>query len=688
MTDKNKKILFWLLAAFMLLAMLIISRDAGISGDEEVHYKQSEMVYQYFSTFGEDQSALNTPKTHLKYYGQAFDNLVTGLIHLFGIEDIYTFRHLMCSISGWLTILVTALFAAYFSGYGAAIIVLFLFAVSPGFLGHSQNNLKDIPFALAYISSIFYSFKLVFSEAKPSKQTIILLILSIGLSIGIRPGGFLLLFYLGLFMVVKIGVDWFTNKKPDYQKMKKQLILLAGISLAGYLAGLIFWPYALQNPLLNPYKSYQVMTHFPTTVRQIFEGKFDWSDFLPWYYLPKYMLITIPIVIFSGIAAFLLNTRKNYSPIQKTLLILLAFTILFPIAFVILKNSNLYGSWRHFLFVYPGIILISALGIHAFLVRFKQNFIRIPAILILLLLIIHPVRFMASNHPYYYLYYNQLVGGLKGAYGNYETDYYYHSMREGAEWLQEYLKNKPDSGKIVVGANFPIQWYFRNQQKIQFVYFPYQNRSLYDWDYSIVANSYISSWQLKNKLWPPINTIHTIFADGVPVCAVIERVTKDDFRGIQEQKKGDNIKSALLFQKAYELDTQNELICYKFAESLFASGEEEKAIQMLKKSLEINPDFEKALELFGDLAVKNNNVEEAANYYGEVIQANRKQFSVYPKLAKLYVETNPAKARKVLRDCLKLNSRYKPALEAMAEIYRKTDPETAAKYDKMIIKLK
>ena len=174
----------------------------------------------------------------------------------------------------------------------------------------------------------------------------------------------------------------------------------------------------------------------------------------------------------------------------------------------------------------------------------------------------------------------------------------------------------------------------------------------------------------------------------MPVCAVIERVTKDDFRGIQELKKGDNIKSALLFQKAYELDPQNELICYKFAESLIASGNEEKAIQMLEKSLEINPDFEKALELSGDLALKNKNTDEAATYYRKVIQANRKQFSAYPKLADIYAETNTKKARNILRDCLKLNSRYKPALEAMAETYRKTDPETAAKYDKLIIKLK
>ncbi|HAQ19326.1 MAG TPA: hypothetical protein DCR40_08865 [Prolixibacteraceae bacterium] len=688
MIENKQKIIFYLLAVFMLAAMLLISRDAGISGDEEVHYKHSEMVYKYFSTLGKDQSSLNTPKTHLKYYGQTFDNLGTGLIHLFGIRDIYAFRHLMCSFAGWLTIVVTALFAAYFSGFGAAILVLILFAVSPGFMGHAQNNLKDIPFALAYISSVYFSLKLVFSETKPSRQTIILLILSIGLSIGIRAGGLLVLFYLGFFMLLKIGSDWFTNKKRHDQLLKKRLILLVGISLAGYLAGLISWPYALQNPVINPWKSYQVMIHFPTTVRQIFEGQFNWSDFHPWYYLPKYMAITIPIVVFSGIVAFLLNSNKKYNATQKVQLLLLAFTILFPIVYVILKNSNLYGSWRHFLFIYPGIILISALGIHAFFARFTQQLIRIPAILLLLALTIHPVRFMASNHPYYYLYYNQIAGGLKGAYGNYETDYYYHSMRDGAEWLLEYLKNKPDTGKTIVGGNFPIQWSFRKDPAVEFVYFPYQRRSEYNWDYAIIANSYIPPFQLKNHIWPPKNTIHTVFVDGIPICAVVERVTKDDFRGIQELKNGDHIKSALLFQKVIELDQQNELICYKFAESLIGLGDEERARQMLKRSLEINPDYEQALILMGDLAIKNKNLGDAANYYQKAIQANRKYFSVYPKLAGIWAESNVEKAREVLQDCLNLNPRYKPALEALAETYRKTDPETAAKYDKMINKLK
>lgn len=688
MTEKALKITFIILATLLLAAMLLVSRDAGISGDEEVHYKHSEMVYNYFSTWGANRSSLDTPKTHLQYYGQVFDNLTTTLIHWFNIDDIYGFRHLMSSFAGWLTIVVTALFAASFSGFGAAIVVLALFAVSPTFMGHAQNNLKDIPFALAYISSIFYSLKLVFDEKKPSSKTIFLLIFSIGFSIGIRPGGVLLVFYLGLFLFLKLVLNWLEDKKQDYLLLKKYAFLFTVTAVPGYLLGIVNWPYALQNPVANVWKSYQVMTHFPTTVRQIFEGRFDWSDLLPWYYLPKYMAITIPLVVFAGILFFFLNSRKNYTSGKKIQLWLVGFTIIFPVVFVLLKESNLYGSWRHFLFIYPGIVLISALGFYSLIQRFRKPLVRITTIVFMLLLSFHPLKFMAANHPYYYLYYNELVGGLKGAYTNYETDYYYHSLRKGAEWLQEYLKNKPDTGQIVVGSNFPVQWYFRNNEAIKTVYFTYQKRSSQNWDYAVVANSYIPPFQLKNGIWPPENTLHTIDVDGIPVCAVIERRTKDDLAGIQELEKGDYIKSALLFEKALALDPQNEWIYYKFAVSLRQGNQLETAVQMLEKSLEINPDFELALLMLGDLAMKKDEREKAAGYFRKVIDINRKYFEAYVKLASTFPETRMEESRKVLKECLKYNPKYQPALKALAESYRGTDPEAARKYKRILERIK
>lgn len=688
MTEKHLKIIFGLLAAMILAAMLWISREAGISGDEEVHYRHSEMVYSYFKTMGKDQSSLHTPKTHLQYYGQAYDNLVTMLIHWFNIDDIYSFRHLMSSIAGWLTILITALFAVHFSGYGAGIIVLILFSASPTFLGHSQNNLKDIPFALAYIASTFFAIKLIFDNQKPPKKVIFLLILSIALSIGIRAGGLLVLFYFGLFLLVKILQIVLREKKFSYSSFRNYILLFSGVSLAGYLLGLITWPYALQNPVLNVWKSYQVMTHFPTTVRQIFDGQFAWSDFHPWYYLPKYMIITIPLVIFAGLAAFAVIVRKTFTNEQKIKLALIGFTIVFPLAFVVLKGSNLYGSWRHFLFVYPGLILLSALGFHAIFSRFSNKVAKVGAAAIIAFLLINPVRFMANNHPYYYLYYNELVGGLKGAYGKYETDYYYHTMRAGSQWLLEYLKNKPENKEIIVGSNFPVQWFFRANSKFKTVYFPYQNRSQYNWHYAIIANSYIPPEMLTKDAWPPANTIHTIRVDGVPVCAVIERVTTDDLQAINYLKDGDYIKSALLFEKATAIDPQNELICYKFAESLIGLEKPEEADRQLTKCLDINRGYDPALILKGDLALKIGQKDEATRLYEMALKANRKNFGAYTKLAALYAQTNVVKARSLLVECLRINPRYKPALQGLADLYRETNPEIANKYDKLINKLK
>jgi tetratricopeptide (TPR) repeat protein len=685
--NRRLRLFFWILALVLLVSMLLISRDAGISGDEEVHYKHSELVYDYFASHGANKSALNTPETHLQYYGQSFDNLVTLLVHAFKIEDVYAFRHLASSFAGWLTIVVTALFAAWISGYGAALVVLFLFAVSPTFLGHAQNNLKDIPFALAYIASVFYSLKYVFSESKPSGKTIFLLILSLAFALGIRAGGLLVFLYFGFFFILKAGLDIQKQKSLPGRIWVKQLLAVSGIIVTAYFLALITWPFALESPFVHVWKSYEVMARFPTTVRQIFEGRFDWSDYHPWYYLPKYMAITIPLVIFSGILLFFANTRKSFGSRKQLQLALLGFTILFPITFVVLKQSNLYGAWRHFLFVYPGIVLISALGIHTFFVRFRQRIVQVPAVVLLLLLSVHPLKFMVANYPYFYLYYNPFTGGLKGAYGNFETDYYYQTIREGSEWLQEYLKEKSRKDSVIVGGNFPTNWFFRNDKNIKCEYFPYSWRSRYDWDYAVVANSYIAPYLLKNKMWPPGNTIHTIFADGIPICAVLERRTKDDLRGIQAFNAGNYDRAVVLLQNAEVVDPDNELICFSLAEALFQLGENRQAEQALQQCLGINPYYEPALILSGDQALLKHDPHKAAGFYEETLRINRKQLRVYPKLAGIYAATDPVRARKLLQLCLKIDPYYKPALRSLADIYRKTSPGKAQRIDELINKL-
>ena len=683
MTNKRLKYIFYCIAILLLLLMLKSGVDGGISGDEYLHYNQSVYVYDYFASHGKDTTALNTPVTHLKYYGQSFDNLTTILVRWFNIDDLFLFRHLSCSLVGWLTVIVTAFFAVWLAGYGAGIIVILLFALSPTFMGHAQNNLKDIPFALSYIAAIFYSQKILFNGTKTKVSDALLIVASIAFSISIRPGGLLLICYLFFFLFLYYFYKHLKYNQFESSIFNRKLTQIFMISVAAWFLSILLWPYAQLNPILNVWKSYEVMTQFPTTLKQLFEGKIEWSDFMPWYYLPKYMAITIPLIIFAGLAAFVVLSKRIINTDNLLKYGFLIFSILFPVVFVIYEQSNLYGSWRHFLFIYPSMILLAAIGFSSLFKYLKSKYFIIPAVLITLIMAIHPARFMIRNHPYYYLYYNQLVGGLNGAYGNYETDYYYHAIREGSEWLAKHLEKTNPNDSIKIATNFSVAWYYRDQPTIETFYCQYDERSQRDWDYMVVANSYIPVNHIKDKTWPPKNAIHLIYADEVPICAVLKRETKLDLQGYEALKKGDNAEAIRFFEDALKINTQDELIFYNFAAAFVREGKIDSAKTMLHAALKINPGYEPVLMYLGNIAVSQNNSGEAIRYYETLISCNRKYYEAYIGLSKLLLDKDIVKARSLLKTCLTLNPRYKPAIVALADSYRKSDPEVARKYDEL-----
>lgn len=681
MVEKRIKYIFLFCSALLLGLMLLISRDAGVTCDEVLHYNQSVSVYNFYASHGKDQSAINTPVTHLQYYGQSYDNIVTILIRWFGINDIYWFRHIMSTIAGWLTIVITALFAVWITGYGAGIIVLFLFAVSPTFLGHAQNNLKDIPFALGYIAGAYYILKFIYSDSVKSNRDILFLTLSIAFCISIRAGGLLLICYLFFFFFLYWLVRYLKERRVQIQEIRAKMIQAIAISVVSYFLSTILWPYALQNPLLNPLKSFSVMVQFPDTFREIFEGKVIWSDLMPWYYLPEYMAITIPLVVLSGLILFILFSRRIFGYGKAFIYWSLIFTILFPVIFVIWEKSNLYSGWRQFLFIYPGIILLASIGFFQLFQFLKNRYLTWASIFLLAILSINPLKFMILNPEYSYIYFNQLVGGLKGAYGRYETDYYFVGLKEGSEWLIKYLDEKKIEAQVKVRANFSVKWFFRNHPEIQNDYFRYEERSLFDWDYAIITNRYISPYQLINKIWPPKNSIKVIYADRVPVCAILERKSKDDLYGYEALQSGRTKDALGYFEKSLKINDKDEMIYYNFASALFDDGQTEKADSALKKCLEINPDFDLALMYLGNIAAAQNKTDEAVAYYEKVITTNRKYFEAYVELSKLIVKKDIVKARDLLSTCLNINPHFKPAIIALADTYRISDPEIAKKYD-------
>ena len=106
----------------------------------------------------------------------------------------------------------------------------------------------------------------------------------------------------------------------------------------------------------------------------------------------------------------------------------------------------------------------------------------------------------------------------------------------------------------------------------------------------------------------------------------------------------------------------DEMIFYNFAAALYNDGQYQKADSVLKKGLELNPDFEPILMYLGNIARANNRNEEAIRYYERVIEANKKYFEAYVGLAGLLIESDVMRARSLLRECLTMSPRYKPAI--------------------------
>jgi hypothetical protein len=636
MDVKKARYIFIFLSAILLAIMIFMSRNSGINCDEVLHYEHSVSVVNFFTTHGKDTSCLNTPLNHLQYYGQCYDNLTTVLTRLFGIEDIYGFRHLMSTIAGWLTILVSALFAVWLAGYEAGIIVILLFAVSPTFLGHSQNNLKDIPFALGYISGIYFTCRLMSNEGRTSSFDVIFLILSIAFSIGIRAGGFILICFLFLFWLAVYGLELIHKGQEVIPGALRKLGLIVLISCTGYFAGLLLWPYGLTSPLRHTFESYKVMLHYPDTFRQIFEGEMEWSDYMPWYYLPKFMLITIPVVVFLGLSSFILYINRILRSSGKQLSFLfILISIILPVLFVIVNKSNLYSGWRQFLFIYPGIIILSAAGI-SYLIRHRERRIMKTAVILSFILIsLDPLLFIIKYPIYSYLYYNQSVGGLKGASGNYETDYYFISQKESSEWLIRYLDEKNLKDTVVIGSNFSAEWFFRKNPNIRNIYFRNEERSMNDWDYAITTNRYISPYKLRNGIWPPKDALKVIYVDNVAVSAITSRKSKADYYGYRALEEANNSAAVNFFEEALNKNSTDEMIFYNFAVALNRTGEKERADSALKECLKINPDFEPALMYLGNLAVKAGDNEIAKQYYKKLISVNRKYYEAHEALAKI-----------------------------------------------------
>ena len=629
------KYIFYALAGVSLLMMIIASQKAGISGDEFFHTEHAKNVFNFYATGGQDSTATVVTETYnLPLYGQLIDNIAHGITILFNVDDYMALRHALNSIVGWLAILFVGLFVKRVAGWRAGVFAIILMIVSPRFIGHSFNNLKDIPFAAASMMSIYYIVKFLDELPKRKLSTMIMLALSIAFAIDVRVGGLIVIAYFALFGIVYYIWKYKTLKK----EFRKAFLWSLGIVFVGYFLSVLFWPYALISPIDNPISTLKGMTNFSASLRQIFEGQAQWSDVLPWYYTPKFILMTIPMVVILGALAGLVLMFKNKK--QWFYYFVLLFTFIFPIFWIIINKSNVYGGWRHAIFTYPSLVAFAALGIESLVKAYDKKYWKIIVLSAFGILSINPIIHSIRNHPHQYVYFNELSGGMDKAYGNYELDYYFHSLREASEWvIANAKKDELTTGDKIVVACWhpkPINYYFRHDTaKFTTAFIRYNEKGDVDWDYAIICNTGIAPEQLRSGVFPPKNTVYKVEVDGKPICVVLKRQDKSDVKAFELKSKGQLDEAISFYLKAIKVDPQNETALISLSEIYLRKNLPDSVIMFTNQMLKLNPNSENANYFKAYALFMQNKENEALLLCNKVIKDNFKYSPSYSLAANI-----------------------------------------------------
>jgi hypothetical protein len=469
-------------------------KDYGITWDEYIVYMGGYWLYQDITghpqaILRDDSEAPGSPhydqlyplglyavNQKLTIPGFHLSNMLfAGSILVVGYESVLPF-----CLNPWLALA------------GPVFLVL-----NPRFFGEWSNNPKDMPFAVFY----FLSLCLIYYWRRFEKWgSLLILGLMMGAATCVRMLG------LSLILIYALSVIYERFREKDLKKVLFSVIWQSGFLFVVVLLVLLAtWPFLRESPLLHGFRLIQLAADFPWNMPVLFNGQEIPGTELGLSYLPIWFLISTPLFILGlslvGLWFFL---KKNESSFGIFLVLVLIFHGLVYLAL----KPNVYDGVRHYLFLEPILSILACLVfIELFQSGLKLKWFWVGAVGINALWVGWQ---MTQLFPYEYTYFNEAVGGLRGAAGKFETEYAGASYKEAVEWLEN--NEIKDTQKIyrinTEGSAFQSAHYFL--PNMQWAY-------LKDADY-FIANT---RWNRQTQV-DPGKIIHVVEREGVPFTYVFK----------------------------------------------------------------------------------------------------------------------------------------------------------------------
>lgn len=459
----KEKYLILILFLVYFAAGISLYKDYGISTDEpderESTFTNIKYAIDFLGMDGLEGANGDLENYDYRYYGvamQVVPALVEWGMHFPGEPTIWYIRHLwtflvcytgyicfyfMCRrvfSSRWLSLLGTAMLALY-----------------PRFFAEQFYNIKDMIFAAMVMISMFVTVRLI--ESKYSIGWTLIFGVITAVTTNVRIVG-------AIFPILLLGYLWLTGilEKFELSIEEKNIhifrtsILIIGGYTAVYC---ILMPICWKNPLKEVISVFIKFSDYDAWNGAIvFMGNVIGKDAIPWYYIPIWLLISLPIwyvilgIFLSGICGLALIRKVKKHEMTITVLMRNKYTVwAFFVGFVpwlatVVLHSTLYGAWRHFYFILPPIVFVILSGLNY--IRIHSGFsdmVKKGIWVISFIGLMLQVGWIVGNHPFEMVYLNEL-GRIWG--DSFDRDYWHLSEPE----LCRRILQEDDSESISLNA--------------------------------------------------------------------------------------------------------------------------------------------------------------------------------------------------------------------------------------------
>jgi hypothetical protein len=430
----------WLLIAALAVTALLVLRDYSISNDEEVQHRYGELIVAYYSSGFADRSLFSYKDLYL--YGGLFDVVAVLLGRIVPI-DIFTLRHLLCALAGIGGLIAAWATGRLIAGPRAGLLALATLAACGPWFGSMFNHTKDIPFAAAMIGATYFLLRASRDLPRPQLSHLLYFGLLLGAALGLRALGLLILFYLPIAIALHLPPPVTMSAAARF--MARAMLLFVPALAVGYLIMITAWPWAALG-LFNPVRGLFAFAQFEYPIKTLLAGETYLMADVPRWYVPAYLAIKLPLVLLFGavagivVAAGFMQSRDQL-PLQSREVAFIAFIALFPVACEVISKGPAFSGMRHFLFVVPPLAVLAGVGFERLLklLEVRRRAFAAMAYVALAAGLAWPASVMVRLHPYEYLFFNSIVGGLQGAAQRYDTDYWVNVMREMVVELETHL---------------------------------------------------------------------------------------------------------------------------------------------------------------------------------------------------------------------------------------------------------